>query len=50
MIQDTGPVEVLGHFHYPECLVARYPDPATWDGSGFPWCTCGRTETKRAAS
>jgi hypothetical protein len=29
-----------GAWHNELCLVARHPDPATWDTSGFPWCTC----------
>jgi len=31
---------VLGYWHDPVCLVARYPNPGKWETSGFPWCTC----------
>jgi|SRR5215472_6022002 len=31
---------VLGYWHDPACLVARYPNPGTWETNGFPWCTC----------
>lgn len=44
----AGIVWVLGFPHYPGCLVARYPDPDTWDDSGFPWCGCRREEAELA--
>lgn len=36
----AAPVVVLGCAHHPMCLVARHPDPSTWETPGFPWCTC----------
>lgn len=34
----------VGAWHNEMCLVARFPDPGTWENGGFPWCTCrGRT-------
>lgn len=38
--ETVAPVVVIGSAHHPLCLVARHPDPATWETPGFPWCTC----------
>src|SRR5215813_3721883 len=40
-------VNVLGHWHAAACLVARHPNPGTWETGGFPWCTCPERHPER---
>lgn len=43
--RESGTVMVLGVPHAVNCLIARNPGPAEWDGSIFSWCTCKAAST-----